>query len=250
MRLAALIPAYNEAATIRALVEAVAPLVERVVVVDDGSSDSTAEQLNGLLDDRIKLIRLNPNRGKAGALWAGIAYLMSQDVTHILTLDGDGQHDPNEIRALKWQLKQTPERIIIGARRLDNEHAPRARRMANHIADFWISWAAGRRIHDSQSGFRIYPAGLFQHWRPDLRPGQGFVFESSVLIDAAQRGYYSHAVPISTRYPEQARESHFRPVADITRIVLMVACRLFGQRMNLRGLWRVWLHPDPRFDDR
>ena len=247
VKIAGLIPAYNEAATIRELVDQIRPQVGLLVVVDDGSDDATAAQLEGL---DIELIRLRQNQGKASALWQGIQALRQRGFSHVLTLDGDGQHDPSEVVSLKQQVRAEPDRIVIGARRKNAQSAPRARRAANHIADFWISWACGRRVHDSQSGFRIYPLALFEHWRPDLRPGQGFVFESAILIDAAERGYYTRAVPIATHYPEQARRSHFRPFGDISRIVLMVANRLLRRRMNLNGLWRVWLRPDPSFDDR
>ncbi len=134
---------------------------------------------------------------------------------------------------------------MIGSRRADSAAGgqPAARRRANRVADFWISWAAGHAVADSQSGFRVYPAaalvGLDRYGR--RRRGRRFAFESEILIDAARRaGCRTVAVDIPALYGPTTlrRPSHFRPVADIARIVMMVAGKLLARGMDPAGLAR------------
>jgi hypothetical protein len=126
----------------------------------------------------------------------------------------------------------------VGARVHDRDTTPHARYVANRIADFWIGWAAGYRMSDSQSGFRMYPAGVLS--AIDIRNdrSQRFVFESAVLIQAARAGVKSVAVGISALYPAGARASHFRPVADILLITRMVAWKLLSRGFDIPGLVR------------
>ena len=234
-KIAVVIPAYNESATIREVAERCLQQCELVIVVDDGSSDDTSKQLDSL---PVQLLRNEQNLGKAATLWKGLQHALQQDVEQIITLDGDGQHQPEDIPALLTAAEGNPDHLIIAARLKDNERAPRARLIANRIADFWISWAAGQWIHDTQSGFRLYPSKLLSTMQPDVRKERGFVFESEILIDAVRKKIPCYVIPISSSYSADARASHFRPVADITRIVLMVAWRLFSRGFYPQGLWR------------
>jgi hypothetical protein len=137
------------------------------------------------------------------------------------------------------RAREEPGRIVIGSRRQASASAPRRRYVANLVADFWVSWAAGQRIEDTQSGFRLYPAELLRRLDMDRRRAPGFGFESEILIDAGQLGIGTTAVPIPSLYEGVLqRRSHFRPVLDITRIVMMVAGRLLRRGMYLSGLWR------------
>ncbi len=230
------IPAYNEAATIRDLARRVLQHTSQLIVVDDGSSDGTADQLADL---PLTLIRHQENRGKAASLHDGMQAAVNQGAKCVITLDGDGQHVPEDIPKLYASWEANPKHLIIGARLQNREQAPNARRRANNFADFWISWAAGCRIHDSQSGLRLYPADAIQSVFVSHSRERGFVFESEYLIEAAKKGFGFSTVPVESRYPQQARASHFRPVADITRIVLMVAGKLIANGMYPMGLYRV-----------
>ena len=230
-----LIPAYNEAATIRDLVERALKIVPNVVVVDDGSRDETASRVQGL---PVTLLRNDRNLGKAASLWKGFDHALSQGAQFIVTLDGDGQHSPEDIGRLLDTAQQFPDSIVIGARLHDKENFPARRYYANQFARFWISWAAGYPIADTQSGFRVYPATLLQRLTRRDVSWNGFVFESEILIAAGRLGVQSIAVSIPGIYPKQARASHFRPVRDIARIVLMVGGRLLRRGMYPAGLWR------------
>ena len=230
-----LIPALNEAGTIRELVERALRVVPDVVVVDDGSRDGTAAELEGL---PITLLRNERNIGKAASLWKGFDFARARGAQYVVTLDGDGQHRPEDIERLLSAAAQFPDSIVIGARLHDKKNFPARRYYANQFARFWISWAAGYPIADTQSGFRVYPASLLARLGRRQVSWQGFVFESEILIVAAARGVRSVAVLIPGIYPKQARPSHFRPVFDIARIVLMVGGQLLKRGMYPLGLWR------------
>lgn len=235
MNITVLIPAYNEAKTIRAVAQAALEQCPNVIVVDDGSQDGTARQLDGL---PLTLL-VNPvNLGKAGSLWRGMQEALKTGAEAVVTLDGDGQHDPRDIPRLLDVARRYPNHVVIGARLHEKDNIPKRRYYANRFANFWIAWAAGYPIADSQSGFRYYPAKLLRQVHPDHERRHSFVFESEILIDGGRRGIKSVATPIAAVYNEGARASHFRPVLDILRITRMVAWKLATRGMFLGGLWR------------
>ncbi len=244
MKNAVVIPVYNEAATIRKVALGCLSRVDRVIVVDDGSEDDSLRQLDGLDIERVR----NPrNLGKAASLQAGFERALSQGMQAVITLDGDGQHDPAEIPRLLQAADNEPDTLIIAARLREREQAPRLRRFANRFADFWVSWAAGYPVVDSQSGFRLYPARLLREIRLDTPREKGFVYESEILIEAASRKIYSRSVAVKSIYRSGGRHSHYRPWTDTWRIVRMIALRLLRRGLYLPGLFRsLGLLTDPR----
>jgi glycosyltransferase involved in cell wall biosynthesis len=235
------IPAYNEARTIRGLAQAALTICPRVLVIDDGSADDTAQQLHGVA---VVLLRHPGNRGKAACLRSAFAYALAHGAVCVVTLDGDGQHDPIDAPRLLAAWRAQPDRLVIGSRLHDRSQFPLARYRANRFACFWISWAAGHPIADSQSGFRVYPRAVMQLADRTHVHGNRFTFESEILIEAAAHGHHTLAVAIAGTYPQDARRSHFRPVVDIAKIVVMVANRLLRKGMYPLGLWRS-LRPAP-----
>ncbi len=226
------IPAYNEAQTLRAVVVGVLRHCPQVIVVDDGSTDSTAASIADL---PITLVRNPRNLGKAASLWAGMRVALRPGTSAVITLDADGQHRPDDIPRFLALAQAHPREIITGSRLAEKAAFPRKRYIANKIANFWISWAAGYAVDDSQCGFRLYPAGLLR--RLDLR-SEGFVLESEILIQGAQRGCLSLFLPIPALYAGNARASHFRAVKDIALITRMVARSLLSRWLYLPGLYR------------
>ena len=229
------IPAYNEERTIRHLAQGALALCPRVIVVDDGSVDGTLDALQGL---PIALLKHAFNRGKAAALRSAFEHALHQDAQCLVTLDGDGQHDPRDAVNLLRAWRQQTDRLVIGSRLHDRSQFPRARYRANRFACFWISWAAGHPIADSQSGFRVYSAAVMKLALAGGVHGNRFTFESEILIEAADHGHLTLAVAIPGHYPPNARRSHFRPVVDIAKIVVMVAMKLLKKGMSPLGLWR------------
>lgn len=235
MSLAIVIPAYNESRTIRSVAERALRQCAQVIVVDDGSTDGTRDALDGLA---VHVLAHAANQGKAASLWDGFKYALECNVDAVITLDGDGQHRPEDVPRMIIAARENPQRVIIGARLLGREAYPRARSRANHFADFWISWAAGHRIADSQSGQRLYPVELVRQLRARHDAGAAFTFESEALIRAARLGFTTVAVPIQAIFNAGGRPSHFRPVRDIARIVRMVAGQLLATGLYPLGLWR------------
>ncbi|MDB6002019.1 MAG: glycosyltransferase family 2 protein [Rhizobacter sp.] len=229
------IPAYNEARTIRRLAQAALALCPRVIVVDDGSSDGTLGELQDL---PVTLLRHPSNRGKAAALRSAFALALGEGAVCVVSLDGDGQHEPSDAPGLLGAWRRQPDRLVIGSRLHDKERFPVARYRANRFACFWISWASGHPIADSQSGYRVYPAAVMRLALAGAVHGSRFTFESEILIEAADHGHLTLAVAIPGCYPANARRSHFRPVIDITKIVAMVGSRLLKKGMHPIGLWR------------
>jgi glycosyltransferase involved in cell wall biosynthesis len=235
------IPAFNEERTIRALAQAALTQCPRVIIVDDGSSDATATQLHGL---PVTVLRHATNQGKAASLCTAFAEGLRRKAKCVVTLDGDGQHDPSDAARLLWAWRSHPDRLVIGSRLHDKSQFPIARYRANRFACFWISWAAGHAIADSQSGFRVYSAAAMAVALSDRVRGSRFTFESEILIEAADHGILTTAVAIPGHYPDNARRSHFRPVVDIAKIVIMVAGRLLRKGMHPLGLWRSLQHSE------
>ena len=229
------IPAYNEAATVRDVAMRARQQCAHVVVVDDGSSDGTGQTLAGL---DVTLLRNHENLGKASSLASGFEYALTQGAVGVITLDADGQHAPEEIPSLIKAALEDPDDFLVGARRRSQRRASLWRYVANGIADFWIGWAAGRRIEDSQSGFRLYPAKLIRELGIPHGRARSFVFESEVVIEAARHGYRCRNVPVSVAPRSGSRPSHFRPVRDIARITRMVAWKLLSRGLFLQGLYR------------
>jgi glycosyltransferase involved in cell wall biosynthesis len=203
--------------------------------VDDGSDDGTGATLQGL---PVTVLRNARNLGKAASLRRGMVCALEEGASAVVTLDADAQHEPEDIPRLVAAHVCNPQAIIVGARLHEKNRIPRVRYVANRFANFWIAWAAGYPISDSQSGFRLYPATLLAALdiRNDRSPG--FVFESAVLINAARVGVTSEAVRISAIYRNGARRSYFRPVVDVLLITRMVAWKLLSRGFDIPGLLR------------
>jgi glycosyltransferase involved in cell wall biosynthesis len=233
---AIVIPARNESATIRSVAERALAQCARVIIVDDGSTDGTRDVLGGL---PVTVLHHAQPGGKGASLLDGIREAIRTGATRIVTLDGDGQHAPEDLPRLLAAADRHPQTIIIGARLRNREAVPWLRNFANHFADFWISWACGARIRDSQSGFRVYPAALFDGLTIDARPVRGFVFESEILIRAAARGIGVRGVAIGALYATAVRPSYYRH-RDTWRITRMVARSLITRGLYLPGLYRAF----------
>jgi len=258
MKVVLVMPALDEGATLARLADELLHLpghtVAHVIVVDDGSTDGCVEHLPP--NARLSTLRHATNEGKARALIDGMQRALALDADLVVTMDGDGQHRPQDVARLVQAAHAHDGAIIIGARLADRDAIPGARYRANRFANFWVAWASGYPVVDSQSGFRAYPARIARDVLPALDrryPAgargrrKGFVFDSEILIEAGRRGCATVAVRIPALYGAAGtlRASHFRPVADITQIVLMVAGHLLRQGMNLPGLWRSMGRADP-----
>lgn len=205
MRPCVVIPIFDEAPTI-GCIAAVASRHAPVLVVDDGSTDAGAAIARAAGAEVLR----HPRRlGKGQALRTGFAAARRRGASHVVTLDGDGQHSPDDVPRLLASARESPGSVIIGARGTGGT-ADAARVNAIRVAGFFVNWASGLRVADTQSGFRVYPVALLD--RLALRRG-GFVFETEVLMAAAAHGVGVVEIPIGD-VPRAARRSRFRPVMD------------------------------------
>lgn len=252
-KVAVVVPALNEALRIRDVVAGALRHCPNVIVVDDGSTDGTSRSIADL---PVSLIVHAERRGKGESLRDGFRLARERGMVGVLTLDGDGQHDPDDIPRLLDAARAHPGHIVIGARLRRRAQQPLHRRLANEFGDWGIAWATGYRIADTQSGQRYYPAEVLS------LPvgGEGFVFEAEILIQAARvLGARCVAVPIESRYSgpglaAQLRRSHFRPLTDLWRITSHVVGRVWTHgRVVARYLEarasRVLIHDAPEPDD-
>ncbi len=221
LRVAIVIPALNEELQIRGIVEQALQISADVIVIDDGSTDRTAELIADL---PITLIRHATPRGKGEGLRAGFREVLRRGLDGAVTMDGDGQHAVADVPRLLAAAQRFPGSLVIGARMGNRDNQPSARRRANAVADWGISWGCGIPVVDTQSGQRYYPRAALEFVDLDA---EDFVFEAAILIASVREaGLKVVSVPIETRYQSEFRLSHFRPVRDVTRITWYTITRI------------------------
>jgi glycosyltransferase involved in cell wall biosynthesis len=211
-RILALVPAHNESRSIARVVE-VARLHLPVLVVDDGSSDETAACAARA---GASVLPQSPNQGKGVALRAGFKKAIEDGYDAVLTLDGDGQHDPAEIPAFLQAYRQRQADLIIGARTFSQ--MPFSRRLANTLGSWLFSLVLGRRVPDNQSGYRLISRRLIEEVM--LCHESGFEFEVEMVATCVRRKYLLDSVPVRTIYAGEA--SHIKPVAHVLNFCRLV----------------------------
>ncbi|HEX7671941.1 MAG TPA: glycosyltransferase family 2 protein [Polyangiaceae bacterium] len=220
--IAAVVPAYDAEATVGAVVRGLlaeapfAPPRGAVIVVDDGSLDSTSQVAR---ECGAIVLRHASNRGKGAALRTGFEHALTLGAEACVTVDADGQHFPREAALLA--AHPAPLRaLVLGVRDLSRDGAPRANRFSNGISNFFLSRFTGLGLEDTQCGLRRYPL------RETLRLGasaNGYAYEAECVLRAARGGLPIVQTPIRVYYPEEhLRITHFHSVRDPARIVFHV----------------------------
>ncbi len=221
LRVWAVIPAFNEESRIADVVRGLAAAVAGVIVVDDGSSDGTAREAASAGAD---VLRQSFNRGKGAAIRAGMAAALTRDCTHVLLIDGDGQHRPDDVPALVAAARNGAG-LVVGERQFARERMPRSRYYANVIGSRALSWFIGTEVRDSQSGFRLVGA----QWLRDLPlTATGYEIETEMLIRLARRGAPIVRIPVAAVYADAP--SKLRPLRDTTRTCLLAVKYRFLSR--------------------
>ncbi|MDZ7699037.1 MAG: glycosyltransferase family 2 protein [Deltaproteobacteria bacterium] len=218
---AIVIPVYNHSGTLREVAQRAGAIHRPVIVVDDGSLDQPRNALEGL---DVHFIRHRRNMGKGAAILTGTQKARELGRTHIITLDADGQHDPDDIPLFLKQIKTHPTALVIGKRDFKTHYAPASSRVGRRISNFWFLVETGRLIGDAQSGFRAYPIRILEALT--LRE-RHYTFEIEVLVKAAWAGLPLREVNVSTHYAARdERISHFHLFKDNVRLSFLNA-RLF-----------------------
>jgi glycosyltransferase involved in cell wall biosynthesis len=208
--IAAIIPAYQAAPSVGDVVRGTLEILPEVLVVDDGSTDSTADIARRA---GARVISHPVNRGKGAALSMGFRDLFGRGFEAVLTLDADGQHLPSEIPKVLAAKDQGD--LILGVRDHLFGEMSTVRRLSNRLSSKAISFAAGQRLSDIQTGFRLYSKRLIDTVGfPEAR----FEAESAVVVRAARRGFRVVTVPVHLGFADGRTTSHYRPLMDSFRI--------------------------------
>lgn len=213
-----IIPTYNNHKSLKAVIEGVLVLTKNVIVVNDGSTDSTADLLKTF--PNLQNLHIPNNKGKGNALREGFNRALLLGYDYAITIDSDGQHFPEDISNFIEAL-ETSERkdlLLIGSRNMSQEGVPKKSSFGNKFSSFWVWVETGVRLQDTQSGFRLYP--LFAMKNLNLITNK-FEFEIEALVKAAWEGIEVRNIPIQIHYELHDRVTHFRPFQDFTRISIL-----------------------------
>lgn len=215
-----LIPTYNNAGSLAAVLEKVLAYTTRVVVVNDGSTDGTEDILRRF--PQVAAISYSPNRGKGIALQTGFKEAAKLGYDYAITMDSDGQHYASDLPCFLDKLEEMPEALIVGARNLNQENVPVKSSFGNRFSNFWFWVNTGIQMPDTQSGYRLYPLKKLASKTYFTRK---YEFEIEVMVRASWSGIPVVSVPVSVYYPSpEERVSHFRPLKDFTRISVLNTC--------------------------
>ncbi len=214
MAICVIIPAYNAERTINEVVGEVAGYGFSLLVVNDGSTDSTSDLLDGLA---VTTIRHPGNRGKGAALRTGFGWALGHGYSGVITLDSDGQHDPTAIPFIVETAEREGFDLLIASRSSQFEQMSRLRRQWNRFGVWCFLKRTGFTIEDSQSGFRYYSARLL---REIELSSEGYEMEMEILMKAWRKGFRVGSIPVAARVADGRATSHYRPVRDTWKICM------------------------------
>ncbi|MBT8350319.1 MAG: glycosyltransferase family 2 protein [Deltaproteobacteria bacterium] len=220
------IPVYNHQQEIFQVIQKALKFKFPVFVVDDGSTDSTFEKIKNI--KKIRLLRHQINTGKGSALMTGWAEA-SKISDWAITIDADGQHNPEDAKNLIQAIPDGLRPIMVGIRKgMSGKNVRWASRFGRKFSNFWVLLSGGPKMTDSQSGFRIYP--LPESMNLNIR-SKRFQFEVEILAKAGWKKIPIIETPVSVTYqPGKKRVSHYRPFVDFLRNSLTFS-RLIIQRI-------------------
>lgn len=215
-KICVLIPTYNNAKTLKRVIDGVLEYTENIIVVNDGSTDSTQEILSQYL--HITVINLPQNKGKGNGLKIGFRKAKKLDYNYGITIDSDGQHYPDDIPVfVEALLSEKEDVLLIGNRNMSQDGIPKKSSFGNRFSNFWFWFETGIKLEDTQSGYRLYPL----HKIPKKYFTPKFEFEIEIIVRTAWRHIPVKNVPVKVLYDPAERVSHFRPFKDFTRISIL-----------------------------
>jgi glycosyltransferase involved in cell wall biosynthesis len=214
----AIVPCYNVGEACRPVLEAVLRHVDLCVAIDDGSADKTVSIIQELKLPGLKLISHPQNLGKGRALITGFRHAFEYpELDSVITLDGDGQHDPGLIPNFIQQHEQVNAELVYGNRMTDLGTMPLHRQWLNGLSNKLVSEICKQRIYDSQCGFRLYSIHLLQLLMNELQ-SERYELETEILIRACKKGLNISWVPIPTIYSAETTALSHHSLSDVIRI--------------------------------
>lgn len=215
-KICVLVPTYNNHKTLRRVLDGVLDYTENIIVINDGSTDSTVEILESY--PQILTINLPENKGKGNALKTGFRKAEENGFDFAITIDSDGQHYPDDIPAfVEALLSEKQAVLLIGNRNMSQDGIPKKSSFGNRFSNFWFWFETGIKLEDTQSGYRLYPL----HKIPKKYYTPKFEFEIEIIVRTAWRHIPVKNVPVKVLYDPAERVSHFRPFRDFTRISIL-----------------------------
>ena len=216
-RVAVLVPTFNNEQTLAQVLISVLEYSQDVIVVNDGSTDSTTEILHQF--PQVNLLSYSPNKGKGYALRKGFEQAEKLGYDYVISIDSDGQHFAEDLPKFLYALDEHPSAIIMGVRNMEQASIPGKSSFGHKFSNFWFWVETGIKMNDTQSGYRLYPIKLLSNTRFVTRK---FEFEIEVMVRAIWNGVEMAEVPVQVFYaPPESRVSHFRPFQDFTRITFL-----------------------------
>ena len=216
-RVCVIVPTYNNAKSLGAVINDISAYTKNIIAVNDGSFDETEK----ILDEFpfLNIISYKKNVGKGWALRQGLKRATDLGYLYAITIDSDGQHFAKDLPKFIDKLEAEKNAIIIGARNMDQESVPGKSSFGHKFSNFWFKVETGITAPDTQSGYRLYPLQSLSKIKFLTRK---YEFEIEVLVRAAWNGVKIESVPVSVYYaPKEIRVSHFRPFKDFTRISIL-----------------------------
>lgn len=215
-KICVLIPTYNNEKTLKRVIDGVLDYTEDIIVVNDGSTDSTREILRSY--SQIEVIDLPENKGKGNGLKTGFRKAKELGYNYAITIDSDGQHYPDDIPVfVQALLNEKEDVLLIGNRNMSQDGIPKKSSFGNRFSNFWFWFETGIKLEDTQSGYRLYPL----HKIPKKYFTPKFEFEIEIIVRTAWRHIPVKNVPVKVLYDPAERVSHFRPFKDFTRISIL-----------------------------
>ena len=213
-----LVPTYNNHKTLKKVLNGVLQQTQNIIVINDGSTDSTAEILADFPE--IEQLHLPKNKGKGNALKIGFEKALQLGNEYAITIDSDGQHYPEDIPLFLNALEheETKNVLYIGARNMDQADVPGSSSFGNKFSNFWFWFETGIWLKDTQSGYRMYPLKEIEKLKLYTPK---FEFEIEVIVKAAWNGTLVKNIPIQISYDDAERVSHFRKGPDFARISVL-----------------------------
>ena len=216
MKTCVIIPTYNEAKSIAGLIAAIRQNAAdaAIVVIDDGSTDDTYRLAQ---KSRATVLRNETNEGKGACLAKGFNYAVLNGFDAVITMDGDGQHLPEDVAYFINLAKYSDSAMLIGNRMCNPKNMPYLRILTNKFMSWLISKAAKQKIYDTQCGFRLIKREIFEKIKLTTRK---YETESEILIKAARLGFKIQSVPIKSVYLDE--KSRINPFLDTLRFIRFI----------------------------
>ncbi|TRX31244.1 DUF2062 domain-containing protein [Flavobacterium sp. ZT3R18] len=246
LKICVIVPTYNNHKTLQRVLDSVLSYTSNIIVVNDGSTDATAQ----ILENYAHLVQVDhpKNAGKGIALRNGFKKALELNYNYAITIDSDGQHFASDIAGFVSVLEKEGDALLIGSRNMTQENVPKKSSFGNKFSNFWFWFETGIKLVDTQSGYRLYPLQKI----PTRYFTNKFEFEIEVIVRSAWKDIAVKNIPVQVLYDPTERVSHFRPFKDFTRISILntvlvtialfyIKPRGFFRKLKKKGLKKFFL---------